>query len=174
MVSRGVKLMTGQLVAWAVSVVILLPWSRLITVGWCQSDQSYTGCRRTMLASRQFVWSKPYKRGSRAEQNDRKSEKSDKCGTERLCPVYSDPIDIENSQIYDTIKKNVADKPPVPRLQRMPLKDRSNTSNLNIKEMSKKRSKSLSGFSNKKIFSNNESGKLNFTGLCGLQRGHAM
>ena len=29
-----------------------------------------------------------------------------------------------------------------------------------IKEMSKKRSKSLSGFSNKKIFSNNESGKL--------------
>ena len=50
-----------------------------------------------MLASRQFVWSKPYKKRSRVEENDGKREKGDKYGTERLCPVYSDPIDIENS-----------------------------------------------------------------------------
>ena len=93
------------------------------------------------------------KRGISAEQKD-------------CAPFILILLILKIAKIYDTIKKNIADKPPVPRLQRMPLKDRSNTSNLNIKEMSKKRSKSLSGFSKKKIFSNNESGKLNFTGPC--------
>ena len=138
-------------------------WSRLITAWWCQTHQSYTGCRcchtpETMLASTHFVWSKPYQRSSRVDAHNRKSDQD---GVGKLCPIYSDPFDIENCQIYDTINKSIVDKPPVPKIQRMPLKDKSNTNHSSPKSMSKKRSKSLSGFSNKKVCSNNESGKRN-------------
>ena len=99
-----------------------------------------------MLASTNFVWSKPYQ-----------SSKRDRA-VDRECSEYSEPVDIENSPIYDTIKDNIVDKPPVPRCPRVPFKDRTNCTNLNVKEMSKKRSKSLSGLSNKKMLSNTELG----------------
>ena len=110
-----------------------------------------------MLASRQFVWSKPYQRRAKPVENDGNNQ--------RLTPIYSEPIDIENSEVYydiikksDTNKKAVDEKPPVPRSQRLPLKDKSNTNSQLTKEEPKKRSKSLSRFSSKKSFSNNEQG----------------
>ena len=115
-----------------------------------------------MLASRQFVWSKPYQRRAKPTENDGNSENKRE---DILDPIYSEPIDIENNAVYydtikksDTDKKTLEEKPPVPRSQRLPLKDRSNTNNLLVKEAQKKRSKSLSGFSSKKSLPNNERG----------------
>ena len=109
-----------------------------------------------MLASRNcnpnFVWSKTYESQRKGDKNEGNSE-NDKVSTSSLCSEYSEPVDTENNPIYATIRESTHNKPPVPRSSRIPLKDISNSINLNKKDVSKNRSKSLSAFINRKIFS---------------------